>query len=174
MPDDNRPALDPAYARIVTRMVPTDPDGDYAELERKLRLRETAPHRAESSAIVDALDEAQDCAWRAHRLHLGARIAYEAFEVDAKVRVSALRDGATLALQDEKTRGVRSKQITDADVEAKMAELYPDEWGALTMDRLRARKAVDKLEEFAKLWSTRAQTLQAELATSRKTYSLID
>lgn len=169
------PAIAPAYARIITRMVPEDPDGDYVELERKLRLRASAPHRAEASEIVDALDDAQSSAWRAHRLHLGARIAYEAFEVDAKVRLAPMRDSATAALQVEKASGVRSKQITDADVEGRIAEMFPDEWTAICMDRLRARKAVDALEEFARLWSTRASTLQAELATSRtKSYSLVD
>jgi hypothetical protein len=177
MNDERRiPSLDGGYARIVTRMIPSDPEGDYAELERKLRLRETAPHRAEQSAILDALDETQDCAWRAHCLYLGARVAYESFEIDARTVTSSMRDAATISLQEEKTRGTRSKQITDADVEARMAEMFPDEWRSLSLRRVEARKAVDALEQLAKLWGSRSSTLEAELRTSRSrgSSSLID
>ena len=173
--DDKIRSLTPAYDRIVTRMVPEDPEGDYDDLERKLRLRTSPAHRAEPSEIQDALDEAQHCAWRAHKLHIGARIAHEIVEADVKIRLAPMRDSASIALQDEKARGIRSKQITDGDVEAKMAEMFHDEWREIQVERLRARKAVDKFEEFARLWGTRAQTLQAELMTSRgRSYSLID
>lgn len=172
--DDKLRSLAPAYDRIVTRMVPEDPEGDYEELERKLRLRTSPAHRAEASEIQDALDEAASNAWRAHKLHIGARLAHEVCEADAKVKLAPMRDAATLALQDEKLKGVRSKQITDGDVEAKMAELYPDEWRSISVDRLRSRKAVDKFEEFARLWGSRAQALQAELMTSRNKYALIE
>lgn len=176
MADDKLRSLAPAYDRIVTRMIPEDPEGDYEELERKLRLRTSPAHRAETSEIADALDDAQSCAWRAHKLHIGARVAHEIAESDAKIRLAPMRDAASAALQVEKTKGIRSKQITDADVESKMAEMFPDEWRSTEIARLRARKVVDKLEEFARLWGTRAQTLQAELMTSRNkgSYSLID
>lgn len=174
MAEDKLRSLAPAYDRIVTRMIPEDPEGDYDELERALRLRTSPAHRAEAAEIQDALDGAQHNAWRAHKLHIGARLAHELCEADAKIKLAPMRDGAVAALQVEKTTGARSKQITDADVESKMAEMWPDEWRAIALDRLRSRKAVDKFEEFAKLWGTRAQTLQAELGTARKSYNLID
>lgn len=49
---------------------------------------------------------------------------------DAEPVIASMREMATAELEREKEQGKRKKMITDADVTAKCAILYPDEWEA--------------------------------------------
>lgn len=151
------------YARIVERVFSLpDPDAEYEALERALVLG-----TREFDSIHDALDHAEDNARRAHRLFVAAKLDYERFVADADVIEGAMRTEATADLQAEKESGARTKQITDADVRAKCAALFPDEFRDLAERRTSAKLAVEHLERFADLWVSRCRSLGGMLAARR-------
>lgn len=153
----------PGFMRIAERVFDLpDPDGEYAELEQALSLGSS-----EFDSIVKAVDAAEDDARRAHRLYVNAKLDYERFAADAALIEGAIRSEASAELQREKDSGVRTKQITDADVVAKCAALFPDEWRDLAEKRVRAKLSVEHLERFADLWVGRCRSLGGMLASKR-------
>lgn len=151
------------YARITERVFALpDPDTEYDALERALVLG-----TREYDSITDAVDTAEDNARRAHRLFVAAKLDYERFCADAEVIDGAMRSEATAELQAEKESGARTKQITDADVKAKCAAMFPDEFRDLAEKRTAAKLAVEHLERFADLWSSRCRSLGGMLASRR-------
>jgi len=151
------------FTRIAERVFNLpDPDGEYEELERALSLGSS-----EFDSIVKAVDAAEDDARRAHRLYVNAKLDYERFAADAALIESAIRTEASAELQREKDSGQRTKQITDADVVAKSAALFPDEWRDLAEKKVRAKLSVEHLERFADLWVGRCRSLGGMLASKR-------
>ena len=92
----------------------------------------------------------------------------EKWELDVNELTSRMRLNATDKLEEEKLEGERKKAITNADVEAKMAELYPDEVRHQRLKRARTKGTVEHLERLASLWSQRCSTLGTMLKTLRK------
>lgn len=157
------PQPGPGYDRITERIFDLpDPDAEYEELERALSLG-----TREHDSVFEALDRAQHNARRAHRLYVCARVDAERFNLDADVVEAAMRTQALHALEQDKLAGVRTKQITDADVGAKIAALFPDEHRDLAERRIKSRKMLEQLETFAKLWSSRCYSLASMLDSQR-------
>lgn len=72
-----------------------------------------------------------------------------------------MRQEATRRLDEEKKNGLRSKQITDADVEAMISTLYPDEYKAQSVRRAKAHALERSAENLVDLWNSRCRTLAA-------------
>lgn len=158
--------LDPGYERIVEHVFAIDPWGSYEPLELGLKLPGPA-HAANHAMLVDALDQCEDNAREAHRLFVSAKTVVDRFEFDSKVLSVDMRDQAVATLQAEKEGGQRSKQITDADVEFRIAALFPDEWRRLEERRAKARRMVAHMERLAELWRERSRDLRSQLDNLR-------
>lgn len=157
------PVLADGFTRITERVFDLpDPDAEYKTLEASLKLG-----TSEFDSLQQALDCAEDNARRAHRLYVNARVEGESYEFDAEVVEAAMRTHASAELQREKESGLRTKQITDADVTAKIAAMFPDEARDLRMRRIRARKMIEHLKEFADLWGSRCRSLAKMLESKR-------
>lgn len=160
-PNANAPkvsALRPDLEKVVETIWIDDIHEEWKELEAALQLGEK---RSEHAHAIKALDRAAHLAYRAHRLYLTARQAREAWEAENEPIFGAMWSEATRALQAEKDEGSRSKQITDADVRARVATLFPDEFQAQERKRRKAEFTVKSLERLAELWFGRARDLQA-------------
>lgn len=157
------PVQAPGFGRITERVFDMpDPDAEYAVLEKALMLG-----KLETDSLASALDRAEDNARRAHRLYVAAKLDLERFTADAGLIEGAIRTEAAAELQREKDAGTRTKQITDADVTAKSAALFPDEWRDLAEKKVAAKLAVEHLERFADLWVSRCRSLGGLLASRR-------
>lgn len=153
------------FERIVEKVLTLDnADATYDELEKALRIGEK---RSEPGMILQALDTAEVNARKAHRLWMLARIEREKWELDNEVIFSAMRTEATKALQREKDQGLRSKQITDADVASMCATLYPDEYRHQEVKRKRVEAMVKSMEHLSEVWLSRCRSLQAMLTRQR-------
>lgn len=161
------PSMGAGFERITSRVFRVDVLAEYEALEQGLKFS-TPAHRADYSELVDALDEATDNARRAHLLVVNGKVVLEAFELDTKIVLSDMRAQATAALQREKDSGQRSKQITDADVEAWMAHKFPDQWRDTESRRAKAKRMVDHLERLADLWKDRRQSLDTLVRGARR------
>lgn len=150
------------YGAVVERIFDLpDPASEYEALEKHLTAG-----LGEHDSAARALDSAEDRARRAHRLYVNAKLDFERFQADAEVVTAALRQRAMEVLQRQKDAGQRSKAITDADVVAQCAAMFPDEWRDLADRRARAKLALEHLERFSDLWMSRCRSLSA-LVTRR-------
>jgi len=156
----NRPKrvnYDPHFGGIIEKIVVAEPLKEYEALEAALHLGDKI---GDHGAVARSLDKAESFARRAHRLWQAAALERRRWERDNEVVFAAMRSMATRSLQSEKEQKVRSKQITDADVEARVASLYPDEWREQEGKRDRMKSMVDSMQNLAEVWMSRCRTLQ--------------
>lgn len=158
-------ALNGSFDRIVeSACVVRNPSAEYEELETALSLGET---RSEYGSVHRALDMAETYARRAHKLWMAAKIERQRWELDNQVVFGAMRLEATRTLEREKDSGLRKKQITDGDVNAMCASLYPDEYRTQELRRAEVKAMEESLQHLSETWSGRCKTLQTILSKQR-------
>lgn len=162
---DGMGGVAPDIVKIVTSVYAIDAHRDYQDLEQNLEVGE---ERSSYGVLVKHLDKAESRARRAHALYLGAKLELARWEFDSKKVVGAMRARATEKLEAEKSAGDRKKAITNADVEATMADEFPDEWAAQELTRVRLKGVCEHLETLAELWKSRCRTLGTLLSNLRK------
>jgi hypothetical protein len=93
------PVLDAPWLKIQERVFTiADPDREFEDLRERLKLTEAlTPMNLET-----ALNNAEDCARRAHALYINARLEFEAYEHEMTPVLEAMREAANSDLQDEK------------------------------------------------------------------------
>ncbi len=132
-----------------------DVEAEYAALEAELEIKEALT----PEVVRAALNRCERNAHRAHRLYVLARVQLDRFRIDTEVALGAMRDQAVAELTIEKTAGVRTKQITDADVASRAASTHPDEWRDISEGLARAEAMLKNLERFADVWYRRSWSL---------------
>lgn len=156
------------HARIVDTLFDMpDPMVEYQAIRNSL----TFGGRASSMSygqLVDALDDAQAIAERASRLLANAKITHDAFKLDALVVEGVLREEAVADLQEQKSSGARSKQITNDDITSVMAQKFSDEYRALELKKGKAKRMVDAIEQLYDRATNRAGDLRTMVAKSRE------
>lgn len=157
-------AIRPDAQRVIETVFVEDIHKEWKDLEKGLELGEK---RSEHAYAQEALDKAAGRAYRAHRLYLTARAALEEWELENEVIFGAMLSEATRSLQKEKEDGIRSKQITDADVKSRVATLFPDEHQAQEKKRRDFAFMVKSLERLAEIWLGKQRDLQALVGRQR-------
>jgi dsRNA-specific ribonuclease len=92
---------------------------------------------------------------------------HQTWEMDNAVIFGAMWNEASKALQREKDQGYRSKQITDKDVEAMVGTMFPDEWRAQEVRRLRAKHTEKSLEHLVEMWGSKCRSLNTLVGKGR-------
>ena len=110
-------------------------------------------------ALKEAANGTEALAERAFRLYIVAKVETEAYIRDTESSYGAIRTAATTHLEDMKAAGVRTKQITDADVKATAAEKYPDEWADICTRRDKAQGMLEHVNNLAGLAKSRCYTV---------------
>jgi len=148
----------PGYGKITTRIFNLDPITEFDAVLTGLRLGKRG-HEATYAEIIDALEEAEDTARRAHALWCHAKVALESFEIDATVSESAMLTNARTALAQQKAvdSGV---SVAQAAVEAYAKTHNVDEYRDLAVRRQKAKRTTDHLEQLAAIWRDRRRTLE--------------
>lgn len=140
---------------------PSDMIREHRELEDALNTTDKPGHQ------VHELERAESRARRAFRLYVRFRQMRFEHEQDNAVLFASMRAEATKSLQLEKKQGYRTKQITDADVEAECARLYQDEYRHQENARSRARLTEKSLEHLVEIWSSKCRSLTALVSKGR-------
>ncbi len=149
------------FERIVETVFIKDVWETYEKLEAKLRIGD---ERKDYGRVMRELDDAEGNARLAHRLWSTAMVAREEWELRNEVIFAAMKKEAHRQLQDDKDAGHRSKMITDADVTAQVALIYPDEYQHQEVKRKKVKAMEKSMEDLAAKWDSRCRTL-ATLAT---------
>lgn len=150
--------------RVVETVWVDDIHGEWLDLEKALSL---GTKRSEHAYVIQALDKVAGRADRAHRLYLTAKLARDKWEAENEPIWSAMWSEATQSLQSEKDSGTRSKQITDADVKARVATLHPDQYRAQEDRRRAIELTVRSLERLSDIWFKKISNLEAHVSKLR-------
>jgi hypothetical protein len=151
----------PGFERIIEHVFIVDIWETYEKLESRLRIGD---ERKDYGRVIKELDDAESNARLAHRLWTTALVAREEFEQNNEVIFAAMRQQATMELQDEKEAGKRNKTITDADVVSRCALNWPDEFGAQELKKKKVKAMEKSMEDLANKWDSRCRSL-ATIAT---------
>ncbi len=144
-----------AFERIVERVFDLDILAAYEKLEGQLWIDDALTPQA----VRSALNRCEENARVAHQLYVAAKLEHDLFEVEAIKVDGAMRRAAIDSCMAEKDTGIVKKQITEADVTARMAKLYPDEYVAVVSRRSKAENTIEHLKRLAELWQRRCWTL---------------
>lgn len=174
------PRMPKSYERIVTTVFDMpDPHEEFSRLRQELELNAVKPSNANYGDLVDALDQAEKNAQRAVELVANFNLAHEAFIMDELAISGPLRERAKGALEKEKreeferakaelgSKAPGGKQITEADVAAAVASMFPDEARALAQRVAEGKGALLSVKSLADRWAERAKDLRAMVSTTR-------
>ncbi len=180
---DERPAFEPVGEMVAAAKGPQIPGGwqrivttIFTLDERAIFERVTAflsfdgpAHRKEYGELIDELDRATEIANDASLLRENAKAALSTFEADVEVWQADQRHQARAALEaDKRANDGKGKQITEGDVLAKMAALFPDDYRATAEKLARAKGAVAHLDQLHARAVDRFKALDAMVRGSRK------
>lgn len=151
------PDLKAGFKAIARRVYDegVDVEEEYRVIEDSLTVRGAVT----PGALAEAANHTEAMARRAYRLYLVGRLEVDAYMRETEAILGAMRDAAVAALEKEKSAKIRTKQITDADVVSKCAQLYPDEWRTVNDRRERAKGMVKSLENLHELATSRCRTV---------------
>lgn len=155
------PDLKRGFNEIVRRVFSTDLEvvKEYETIEGALSISVLSPQ-----AISRAANQSEDMARRAYRLYIVGKVEYESYMRATEALVAVIRDAAMKKLELEKASGLRTKQITDADVLAYCASIYADEWEDIMSRRNRAKGMLGYLEQLSDLSKKRCFTVARMLS----------
>jgi hypothetical protein len=156
--------LHEGFEKIVETLFVEKPFEVYQKLEAALKVGDD---RGEHSALNRSLDNAESNARLAHRLWMTAKVERERWEIENGIIFGAMKHEASKTLQREKDQGLRSKQITDADVETMCAVIFPDEYKAQEVKRKKVKAVEESMANLTEMWISRCRSLNAMLSKSR-------
>lgn len=156
--------LRPDLRQIVETHWVEDMNASWIRIRGMLKVGEK---RSNHGHLHRALDDARDLAYEAHGLAVTAKLERHRWEAANELTHAAMWSEATRAIQHEKDTGQRSKQITDTDVRARAALIFPDEWSAQEHDREKVKLTVERMERLAKDASEKCEDLRVMLSKLR-------
>lgn len=159
------PKLQDDFERIIEHVFVAQPFQEYERLEKELTI---GPDRSDLATLQKAMDEAEDNSRSAHRLYVTACVERDRWEIDQEAVLAGIRTQAVASLEQEKREGLRTKQITDADVTSKMAALFPDEYRHAVTRVSQVKKMVEHTEHLVKCWMSRCSSIRTLLDSRRR------
>lgn len=162
----NKPDLHPAYGRIVRTIFAFDPDKVFDELNEKRRFGKPIKDMGYLE-LAEALDDAARMHRNASLLFADAQVKRAQFEADCEAIAGDMRTQASNTLKREKDEK-GGKQITNGDVEARMASMFPDEYRRQNVLKAKIKATVGQLEDDVKWWELRRREIDTMLRECRK------
>jgi phage baseplate assembly protein W len=149
------------FERVVDSLFVFDVDVALEQILGALRLS-NRPSRTDYGSLVDALDEAQEVARVALQLVANAQVAQKNYEADVGVIRGELREQCVVELKGE---GVTRPTL--ADIEARMASSFHDEYRDIEQRLQKAKSMVEYLEGLAARCAERARDLRQMVSSCR-------
>lgn len=115
--------------------------------------------RTSEQFIRKAHEEGPEIIRKLYDVYLQVKFAREKWELENDVVLGGMREAANDALQGEKARGVRSKAITEADIEKQVATMFPDEWAKQESRRKQYKATEDRAKHNVEVANARQKTL---------------
>lgn len=162
------PQVGGEWDRIITWIFTLDERRTFETLTEELSFGENA-HRREYAEIFDALDLATRRTDEASRLYASAKVTLAKYLGQVAEYEGDMREQAREGLEREKEAKKKgTKTITEADVIARMAKMFGDEYTRVETTKAQANEAVKHMERLLDRWVDRTRSLNTMLHTSRK------
>ena len=166
--ESREPQVGGEWDRIITSIFTLDERKTFDTLTEELSFGDGA-HRREYAEIFDALDMATRRTDEASRLYASAKVTLAQYLAGVAEYEGDMREQARGALESAKEgKGGKGKAITEADVTAKMAKMFGDEYRRVEVTRARAEEAVAHMKRLLERWEDRGRFLDAMLRSTRK------
>lgn len=159
------PDLPLAYGRIVQITFAFDPDKVFDTLNDRLKFKKPI-HQMGFVDLAQELDDAAGLHRDASRLLAHSKVTLAEFEADVEAIRGDMRAQAVAQLKAEK-EAKGGKQITDGDVTARMANLFPDEYRRQERLAAQAKATIAHLETMVKVWELRRREINTMLSECR-------
>lgn len=115
--------------------------------------------RTDTASIRKAHEEGPSIIQQLVDVYLQVKRAREKWESENDVILGSMREEAVDALEAEKARGARKKTITEADIKARGATMFPDEWHLQAEHRREYKMVEDRAERAIDVAKLRQKTL---------------
>ena len=139
----------------------------YGEWNRIRGLLRVGEQRSEHGHVMLALDEARKIAEDAYGLMVTAILEAKRWETANEIVFAAMWTQGRIEAERERKQMGFSKAVTDTDVRAKCAVLYPDEWLAQEVEREKVKLTVDRMKNLSKVAADKADDVRAMLKGQR-------
>ena len=156
------PRMKKGFEAIATSLF--DKGYDVAKEFESIQSDLTIKDALSPTHVQNAANKAEDVARRAMRLYVVAKVEFATYNRRTDSIVGAMRSNAIDALEAMKAKGALTKQITNDDVAAEAAKMYPDEWEDVHNRRDRSKEMLRFIERLADLGKSRTYTVSNMLA----------
>lgn len=119
--------------------------------------------RTEEAHIRKAHEEGPEIMGSVHDVYIQVKFAREGWELDNDTMLGAMRAAATEVLETEKEKKIRTKMITEADINTKVAAMFPDEWAAQEKRRLQYKLVEERAKHCVERGTIRCRHLDTML-----------
>ncbi len=168
--DDGRiprpPDLKRGFQTIVDDLF--DSGFDVAEEWKNIRERLVIKDALTPGALKRDANEREELAERAYQLYIVGKVEIAAYMRESESTYGAMRQSAKAMLEKMKAAKEITKSITEADVVAEAARLYPDEWANICTLRDRAEAMLDSLRNLATLAKSRCFTVSNMVSSGNR------
>lgn len=154
------PKVNRDMERVITTIFAVDFGKEHDRLIKEMRIGEK---RTDRGTVSKAADDAEENARIAFDMYCAAYAEQKGWEAEVELIEAPMRSEAVAELENDKKNGLRSKQITDADVTAKMAAIHPDEFRHIARRRVEMKLLVERSERIADLWMSRCSKTRSFL-----------
>lgn len=158
-------APDPRMLPIVERTF--KPRDWMTTLDRYDAWLELGDRRTEEAFIRKTHEEGPGIVQALWDCYAQVKYARETWELENDVVFGSMREAASQALEGEKERKIRTKMITEADVEHKCAAMFPDEWARQESKRRRFKLTEDRAKHCIENATLRCRILDSMMARLR-------
>jgi hypothetical protein len=153
--------IDPRYPIVVERtFAPRDWNELFDRIDAWLELGDK---RSEKAFVRKGLEQGPALVRDAFGAYLQIKQVREDWELRNDVVLGCMREQANEVLQAEKNRGVRSKAITEADVDKKVAQMFPDEHAEQESKRRKYKLVEDRAKHYVEVATLRCRVLDTLL-----------
>lgn len=150
---------------IVNKVLDVNIDTEYLHLTEQLKIG--SPGYSDRGTIQAAIDNAEDNARRAHQIYVKAKLIKEEYEYETKPIIASMLQQANEVLEDDKKTGIRTKQITDSDLQHKASAMFPDQWISQNKKLRAYDQTIKHLEQLSIIWNSRCVSLRNLIQTIR-------
>lgn len=157
--------IDPRYPAVVQRVFRPMEWTDV--LDRYDAWLELGEKRTEEGFIRKAHEMGPRLVQDLFDCYAQVRLARETWELENDVVFGDMREQATKCLEVEKERKIRTKTITEKDVDQKCAAMFPDEWARQESKRLRMKLTEDRTKFAIENAQTRQRVLDSMMSKLR-------
>lgn len=162
---DEEKEPDPRLPPLVSRVF-APKDWEKA-LDRFDEWRSLGERRTEEAFIRRAHELGPDVLMELYDCYFQVKAAREEWELQNDSLFGDMREQATQLLQDEKDRKIRSKAITEKDVDSKCAAIFQDEWTRQQMKRSRMEMVEARMKACIEVATVRCRHLDTMMGKLR-------